>query len=179
MTKRRAPLTFENALTQVAAVIGWPEVARICGSAESTVRSWSDPDITARMSLEAAFRLDLAFREAGAEDAPFLLCYQTRIAAELVEFSADREKLVAAAAVVAKEAGEAVAASLAAAKPTATQADFILAEREIEESIIAKKNMLSTLRTVAKQLIGGGSNAACKQEEERMRGPEVPPATTS
>lgn len=177
MTKVRQPLTFESALTTIAGRIGWPDVARICGHAERTVRNWSDPDTTAKMTLEAAFELDLAFRQAGGQDAPFLLCYATRLQAEVVEMSADREKLVAAAAQVAKEAGDALAASLAAARPTATQADFILAEREIEESIVAKTNMLTMIRTLAKQLIRGGSAAAPK-EQEQNRVPEVAPSNT-
>jgi len=176
MTKVRRPLTFENALTKVAGAIGWPEVARICGYAESTVRNWSDPDTTARMTLEAAFRLDLAFRSAGGEDAPFLLCYATRMEAELLAVSADRQKLVAAAGLVARETGEALAATLAAADPNATTADFILAEREIEEAISSKQNMLSTIRAMARQIISGGTAA---REDIQIRAPEVAPPNAS
>ena len=59
MTKVRSPLTFELALTKVAAVIGWPRVAEVCGQAERTVRNWSDVDTSARVNMDAALRLDV------------------------------------------------------------------------------------------------------------------------
>lgn len=161
MTKVRPPLTFENALVTVAGRIGWPAAARICGFAENTVRNWSDQDTTAKLPLEAAFRLDVAFQAAGGEGAPFLHCYATRVDTELLAVSTDRQALIAGAARAAREGGEAIAATLAAANPSATAADFVLAERELEEAIVTKTNILSTIRALARPLMN------------RSRAPEV------
>lgn len=156
MTKVRPPLSFELAMTKVAGLIGWPEVAKICGFAENTVRNWSDQDTTAKLPLEGAFRLDMAFQRAGGEGAPFLHCYATRVKAEMLEVSVDRRALLAGAGIVAKESGEAIAATLAAADPNATTADIIVAERELEESITSKSNLLTAIRTFGKSLTNRG-----------------------
>lgn len=156
MTKVRAPLTFENALTKVAGVIGWAEAARICGFAENTVRNWSDHDTTAKLPLEAAFRLDVAFQVGGGEGAPFHECYATRLDAELLAASPCRYALLAGVAKAAREGGEAIQATIAAARPGAGPADVLIAEREIEEAIAAKNSILATLRAFAKTLTGRG-----------------------
>jgi hypothetical protein len=153
MTKVRPPLTFENALTRVAGLIGWGEVARICGCAESTVRNWSDQDTTAKLPLEGAFRLDVAYRAAGGDDAPFLTCYATRVDTEFMDVSADRRELVACVARAARESGEAIEATLAAADPSATAADLVVAEREVEEAIGTSTSILSQLRALARPLM--------------------------
>lgn len=146
MTKRRAALTFENALTKVAGQIGWPQVARICGVAERTVRDWSDPDTSAAINLDAALKLDVAFHLGGGEGAPFLVCYATRVEAESLAASPGREALLACIAKVALESGEAVAATLSAALPNASHTHFAIAERELEESIATQTHALAALR---------------------------------
>lgn len=156
MTKVRPPLTFENALVTVAGTIGWPAAAKICGFAENTVRNWSDQDTTAKLPLEGAYRLDLAYQRAGGEGAPFLQCYATRVDAERWAENSDRQALVAGAARAAKEDGEAIAAALIAADPSATHADFILAERELEEAIGTKKNLLTRIRALARPFMSRG-----------------------
>lgn len=176
MTKVRPPLTFENALTKIAAQIGWAEVARICKAAENTVRNWSDQDTTAKVSLESAFLLDVAFQVAGGDGTPFLDCYATRVEAELFEATTDRRALLAGVASAARETGQAVAASLHAARPDASTADFIVAEREVEEAIAANRNILATLRRLARSFMGRGSgNGAAEQQ----RVSEVAPIDTS
>lgn len=160
MTKLRPPLTFENALTKVAAVLGWPKTAEIVGQAERTVRNWSEPDTTARISLDAAKRLDVAYQAAGGDGAPFLQCYATQVSAELLAVHADRHDLVAGAARASKESGEAIAATLAAAHPAATAADIAIAEREIEEAIEAKTSILARVRALGRLLRGEPVSAA-------------------
>lgn len=152
MTKRRPPLTFENALTKTAGAIGWAEVARIVGQAERTVRRWSEPDTTSCISLEAAFRLDLAVLAAGGDEAPFLLCYATRVDTESLASLSGREALIAAAAAAASESGQAIAAALTAASPNASEADIAIAERELEESIAAKHKLLAAVRAARRWL---------------------------
>ncbi len=147
MTKRRAALSFENALTKVAGVVGWAEVARICGQAERTVRNWSEPDTTASITLNAALALDVAFFAAGGGDcSPFLMCYAIRVDADKLVACPSREALIACSALAARESGEAVAATLAASHPSASLATIAIAEREIEESITASTAALAALR---------------------------------
>lgn len=152
MTKRRHAITFENALSKVAGHIGWAKVAEICSQAERTVRNWSDPDTTSKISLDAALRLDVEYHKAGGDGAPFLLCYATSVDAARLAAAPGLEALVAAAAKAAKESGEAVAAALHAARANADRGDFAIAEREIEESLDALTNSLAALRARRKAL---------------------------
>lgn len=147
-------MTFENALTKAAGVIGWPEVAKICGMAEVTVRNWSDPDTTAKLPLEAAFLLDAAFVAAGGEEPPFLSCYATRLGSEIGEIHADRTKLLASVAIAARENGEAVAATIAAAAPDSTPADLVIAERELENAISSGRKLMVALRAMLRKFVG-------------------------
>lgn len=146
MTKRRRPLTFENALTTVAALIGWDEVARICGTQERACRNWSDPDTRQEIRIGAAQKLDVAFHAAGGKGTPFLTCFSANVEAAQLAAVPGREALLASAGRVAREAGEAVSAAVTAALPGASAADFYLGEREIEEGIAALTNMLAALR---------------------------------
>lgn len=152
MTKVRAPLTFENALTKAAGVLGWAAVATLCGQKERTVRNWSDPDTGAGVTLAAALKIDTAYVAAGGQDGPpFGLCYNLHI--ELVESGhrAGAAAIVEAAARASKESGEAVAATLLASSPAATLADIAIAERELEESICAQTGALSAIRAAREQ----------------------------
>lgn len=154
MTKVRPPLTFENALTKVAAAVGWEKVAEICGQAERTVRNWSEPDTTASITLEAALKLDCAFHAAGGEGAPpFHLCYATRLDLERLAACPGREELLASIGTAAKESGEALAAALAASKPGAGRAAFAIAEKEFEETIAAFQTGFAALRARRKVVI--------------------------
>jgi hypothetical protein len=144
MTKLRPALSFENALTKVAGLIGWPAAAAIIGKSTRLVRRWSDPDATAKISLDRALRLDVAFRLAGGDGAPFLECYALRVEADT--YGAPTKALLDAAAIAVKESGEAFAATITAALPGATQADVAIAERELEQSIGAQTNTLAALR---------------------------------
>ncbi|MDP8995108.1 MAG: hypothetical protein M3N07_09045, partial [Pseudomonadota bacterium] len=102
MTKRRAPLTFERALTSVAALIGWPRCAEIVGKHENTVRNWSDPDTSAGITLEAALSLDVEYRKAGGDGAPMLQCYATRLEADTLAACADTVEIARCVALAAK-----------------------------------------------------------------------------
>lgn len=148
MTKLRAPLTFENALTRVAGLIGWGDCATIVGKAERTVRYWSDTDASACITLDAALKLDIAFRAAGGEGAPMFQCYALRLDAEARASEASFEALLKSIARSAKEHGEALSAAIAASRPGAGLAAIAIAERELEETIDANTNMLANLRAV-------------------------------
>jgi hypothetical protein len=117
MTKTRAPLTFELALTKVAGHIGWEKAAEIVGQAERTVRNWSEPDTTASITLDAALKLDEEFHKAGGHGSPFFQCYATRLELAKLAASPGREALLASIAVRARKR-RGFAAALSAAEPT-------------------------------------------------------------
>lgn len=146
MTKRRAPLTFERALTRVADSIGWEGAASICGQAPRTVRNWSEPDTSASLSLEAALRLDVAHVEKTGEDAPFLTCYAIRLDLARQAASPDSDELVRRVAIVGKEGGDAIAASLNAVQPHATVEQIDQAITETAEAISALQANIACLR---------------------------------
>ena len=146
MTKRRSPLTFERALTKIAAQIGWEKAAEIVGQSVRTVRNWSDGDTGAGVRPDAALKLDVAYRAAGGDGAPLLQCYATRVETDLRVACADSVALAKLIAVAAKEGGEAIQFAVLAASPGASEADRVRAVQEIEESIAAQTNTLTTLR---------------------------------
>jgi hypothetical protein len=146
MTKRRAPLTFELALTNVAGLIGWDRAAEIVGQSERTVRNWSDPDAAAGIRLDAALRLDVAYRVAGGDSAPLLSCYALRLNADTALAGADLAALNAKIARAAREHGEAISFSIAAAQPGASDSDLARAELELQESIDASTGTLAAIR---------------------------------
>jgi hypothetical protein len=147
MTKQRAPLTFERALTRIADVLDWPKIAEIAGKDVRTVRNWSDPDTSAGVTLDVALRLDVAYRAAGGEGAPLFQCYGLRLEADTATACADQRDLADTAAIAAKEAGEAISATIVAAQPGATREQRARAQLEIEESVTALQNTLAKLRT--------------------------------
>lgn len=146
MTKLRPPLSFELALTKVAGLIGWPRVAEIVGQGERAVRNWSDPDAAAGIRMDAAEKLDIAFQEAGGSGAPFLECYATRLKSAMSNAFGSAEAIAEAAALAAKEGGEAIAASIAAAQPGACRRVFDDATRELEEGIESLTKTLAAIR---------------------------------
>lgn len=136
MTKLRAPLSFEQAVTRIAGLLGWETMAEITGRSTRAVRNWSDPDIESSPSIEHAFALDCAWRAAGGEGAPLADAYAAKldIAAQASQCATALPRL---AAVAAKETGEALAAMIAAAQPGASIAAKAIARREGREAIAA------------------------------------------
>lgn len=137
MTKRRAPLSYDNALARIAGLIGWAEMARVTDRQERTVRNWGDPDARESCPIDCAEMLDLAFQAAGGQGAPMLETFTLRFDAARAERFADPAQLSFFSQTVAKEAGEAVAALIAAARPGATARDRADALREAEELVTA------------------------------------------
>lgn len=134
MTKRRDPITFERALTTVAALIGWDRCAAICGVTERMVRYWSDPDCETEISLIDALRLDKAFMERGGDHAPFLQTFTLRLEIAAREPAASVVDLAATAAL---ESGQAVAALLDAAANPSCPRRRRAAQQEGQEAIDA------------------------------------------
>jgi len=150
MTKLRYPLTYDLALTRVAGALGWPRVAAILHVAERTARDWSEPDtepgVADRLTPANMEQLDIEYQQAGGQGTPFLECYAARLKSRLADALGTAEAISAAAARFAKEHGEAIAATIDAARPNAGDADFASAERELEEAINAGTVTLSAIR---------------------------------
>ncbi|SFR79696.1 hypothetical protein [Sphingomonas jatrophae] len=149
MTKPLQPLTFENALARIASLIGWASCAQITGASERTVRSWSERDIPGRVRLDAALALDSAWIAAGGDGAPLLECYALRVEADSVAVRACTDALRRHAIDVIRANADAEAALVAATAPGATAADFIVAEREVEEAHSELAGVLPHLRAAA------------------------------
>lgn len=164
MTKRRSALTFERALSSVAGSIGWAAAAAIVGRSENTVRNWSDEDSAAGIRLDAALRLDVAFHQAGGEGWPFLHCYALRVEADSADAGADAHALTRAAAVAAREGGEAIEATIAAALCSDDPRLRAKAELELEQGIAAFTNTLSRLRSGAPAAPASSTTSSCAPE---------------
>ena len=147
MTKRRAPLSIDAALSRIAGQLpgGWPEMARIACRAERTVRNWGDPDTAEQVPLDCAIALDIAFLGAGGSGAPLFETYGHKL--ELAEASAfaDSHALLRHAESVARETGEANTAIIAAAQPGACPTKRARAIGETLEAIDALKSALPLL----------------------------------
>jgi len=148
VTKLRAPLTAQLALTRIAGVIGWDLCAEVTGRSPRTVQNWSDPDTSAGVTLDAAILLDLEYRAAGGDGSPLLEWHALRLDVELQATFASSEQLALKVAAAARESGEATAAGIVASRPGASDADLILAERETEEGIAAQTRTLAELRAL-------------------------------
>lgn len=143
MTKRRDPITYENTLATVAASIGWDNCAGICGVGQRSIRNWSEPDTQAGIRMIDAERLDRAFLAAGGDHAPFHRLFALRL--EIASREAADVDVANAAALAAKETGEAVSALIRAASPGSNAAARRNAKREAEEAIEALTNGIAAV----------------------------------
>jgi hypothetical protein len=153
MTKVRAPLTFAQAITRIAGVLGWPAMARLTGRTERTVRYWSEDDQDGCPTLNHAFKLDLAYRAAGGEGAPILESYAAQLDVAAADLPACRTDLTTTVGLVAREVGEAVYHALAVAAPGASPA---MVHRAIIESEEAQGHLSALVRRLASFLNPAG-----------------------
>jgi hypothetical protein len=135
MTIARKPATFELALANIAARLGWDGCADVLGKSESHLRKMGTPDTDRELSVRDAVRLDAAYRRAGGEGAPLLECYALKLDMQMSAPPATASTMLSGAQAVAKESGEAIAAIIELAgnvnDPKARQS----ALREIEEAV--------------------------------------------
>ena len=144
MTKRREPLTYHHALTQIAALIGWDRCAAICGVSERAVRYWSDPDCETEIRMLDAERLDRAFLSAGGDHAPFHRLYSLRL--EIAAREAEGRNFALLAANAAKEGGEAVAALIVAGSDPSCPRARRIALTEMEQAVDALTDGIAALK---------------------------------
>ncbi len=139
MTKARDPSTFEDAILRIVDRIGWAAAADAVGKGERVVRNWSDPDMDRQPTIDEAMALDAAYLSAGGGEPPLMAVYGRRLD-RLVQAPANSAVLVASSQRAAIEAGQAIAALMAAAQPGASDRDIAIADRETEEAIEALSN---------------------------------------
>jgi len=136
MTKSREPTTFEDAILRIVDRIGWAAAADVVGKGERVVRNWSDPDMDRQPTIDEAMALDAAYLAAGGGEPPLMAVYSRRLD-RMVKAPSDTAVLVRASQTAAVEAGQAIAALMAASQPGASAGDLALADRETEEAIEA------------------------------------------
>lgn len=149
VTHARAPGSIEQALDRIAGeplVGGWAAMATIVERGESTVRNWANPTTPESIPLDLALRLDLAWQKAGLAGAPIRDAYNG-LADQLreAEFGCQLE-LLRAAAVFARENGEAEEWAMLAALPEASVADIDKAVQETSHAVAHGQGLLSIYR---------------------------------
>lgn len=151
MTKRRAPLSIDAALTRIAGQLagGWDEMAEAVRRRPTLVRSWGDPDRREQIPLRDAIQLDRAFAAAGGNGAPLFEVYASRLGQGGALLPADTARLLAHAATVARECGEAHAATLDALAAGGNAQDDLrrraAAANEARQAIAALQALLTLL----------------------------------
>lgn len=136
MTKARDPSTFEDAILRIVDRIGWAAAADAVGKGERVVRNWSDPDMDRQPTIDEAMALDAAYLSAGGGEPPLMAVYGRRLD-RMVQAPSDAAVLVRASQAAAVEAGQAIAALMAASQPGASPRDIAAADKETEEAIEA------------------------------------------
>ena len=118
MTKLRAPLTIDAALTRAAGLLpgGWASLAELTGRSPSMVRAWSDPDRREQLPLRDALLIDQAVRTQTGE-APLLGWYAAQLDLSCSPAQPVTADFVSRVAEVVRECGEANAALVEAAQP--------------------------------------------------------------
>lgn len=137
MTALRAPNTFAEAMTRVAGVIGWPTCATMAKRKERAVRYWSETACTATPSIGLALAYDAAYQAAGGDGAPFRDAYLFQFEEVTTRQGACRRQLADAIADVARESGEAIAATLEITQTNASPLSTLRASAEVGQLLAA------------------------------------------
>jgi hypothetical protein len=156
LTHVREPLSFPRAITKIAAVLDYPAMARAVGRGERLMRKWSHPTSGAFPTLAQAVLLDQAYVAAGGDGMPLLEAYAQQLDVAIGREIACQLALSAAVAVAAKEFGEAVAASLAVARPGALNQGAVF--HALNESEEASAAMAVVVRHLTSFLPGGAGS---------------------
>jgi hypothetical protein len=147
MTKLRPPLSFEQALRTILDRVGEEEARRVTGRSFSRLRDYLDPDAEGYIRLDHAFALERRYCQLGHPGAPLSESWTGQLGLEPPR-SAPMALLLDQIALTAIEVGQATAASIAAASPSATPSERDHAVREIDEAIanlVRKRAMLAPM----------------------------------
>lgn len=151
MTKLRDPVTIENTLNLLLGTVSIERAVEVTGRAPGYIRNLSNPDTRERLSLEDAISLDLEWRAQGNEGYPLLETYDRILNSKIIDRFADSTALGRLACLVAKEAGEATAALIAASLPGAGPKNWKDALRELEQADQANGPAMAVLRELLDQ----------------------------
>jgi hypothetical protein len=138
MTKLRAPLTIDTALARIAGHLpqGWPQMGKITGYQERTVRKWGDTDADGEIPTKAAIALDLAYVDHGGQGLPIYEYYSAAIDAAGAARFAQTIALGALLPDLIHECAEAEVAIALASQPGAPAGARAKALHEVEEAIL-------------------------------------------
>lgn len=145
MTQLRAPLTFPAAMTRVAGVLGWPTCAKMARRSARAVRYWSEDGCTATPTIAQALAYDAAYQAAGGEGTPFGDAYAFQLQGAREQQDACRRQLADAIADVARESGEAIAASIAITSSNASPLSTLRASAEVGQLLAACQRLAKRL----------------------------------
>jgi hypothetical protein len=148
LTKLRAPLTFPDAVTRIAGVLGFKGAAVVVRRSTRCVYDWADPDTRNSPRLSEGLALDAAYRAAGGEGSPILEAYAFLLDVRVTADSADHGALSGDLATVARECGEAIASSIVVTQPGARPSDIHHALVEAEEARGALGKMMQRLKAI-------------------------------
>lgn len=162
MTQLRAPRTYAEAITRIAGAIGWPEVRRITGRADRSVRYWSEPNCKTVPPIDQAQALDAAYIAAGGAGAPFFDAFEFLLGQQIERQEACTRELLAKIAIATKECGEAMAAAMGVVSSNASPLNAHSAFAEVDQAaraIDALMRLLSSfLPTSAAEAGNNGGN---------------------
>jgi hypothetical protein len=134
MTQPRDPMTIPHAITRIAAVVTFPEMARIAGRSENWIRKWSAPTAKSGPTLAQALDLDAAYVARGGDGAPIFETYAHLLDLAVARETACLTQLLEDAEKASKECGEAISYTIKAARAGASIHTILLAQREVEEA---------------------------------------------
>ena len=125
MTKVRAPLSIDAAITRVAGAFpgGFRDLATLLDRHESTVRAWGDPDKPEQLSFATAITLDIAFQRAGGDGRPLFETYALQVQVAREDAFACEIALARRACVMIREGAQAHEAMILASLPSAGSPD--------------------------------------------------------
>lgn len=148
MTKARPPLTIDAAISRIAGHLprGFEGIACITNRAVRTCRNWSDPDTPENIPIDCAIELDLAYQAAGGVGAPIFETYALKLELAATNKFADAITLARRLPDIIRECGEANAALIEAADPSATPVIRRNALRECEEAMNALKAVMPLIQ---------------------------------
>jgi hypothetical protein len=163
VTKPRPPLTFAQAVTRIAGLIGWTDAATIVGRKERTVRLWSEPDQGGTCTLDQARDLDAAYRAAGGDGAPLLDAYAFQLEVQIALQTGCRRALASDLEAFTRESGDAVASVIPCLDGSASAAQHYRALAEVDEC----SGKLAKLRRRLTSLLSGTLPAGAHPRPQR------------
>lgn len=157
MTLVRPPITWAQAATKVAGLIGWPAFAGIVRRGERAVQYWGQPNCKTVPTIEQALLLDAAYRAAGGADAPFLDTFAALLDVQVTRDAAYLTELANDSAAFVREAGDLGAALFLATRPGASPRDHNRALVEAQQVETALGAIMRRLPSFLQ--FGAGSHA--------------------